>query len=121
MSATPDDESLATPFAQQLAFLSRGCLDAELTTALASVVRNVRATGKPGKLTLELKVSMLSERDENAVKITPAVTTRLPKLAPYETVMFSTNDGDLLRDDPQQRKLDLRQVPSPERGPLQVV
>ena len=109
----------ATPFSQQLAFLSRGCLDAECTQALLELVKAVRATGKTGVLTLQLKISMLNQRDENAVKVTPAVTTKQPKLAPYESVMFSTYDGDLLRDDPKQRKLDLQVIPAKERGPLQ--
>lgn len=107
-----------TPFSQQLAFLSKGSLDAELTQALADVVKAVRETGKAGSVTLTLKVGMLNQRDENAVKVSPAVKITTPKLPPYESVMFSTADGDLLRDDPKQRKLDLREVAAPARGPL---
>jgi ribosomal protein S28E/S33 len=104
-----------TPFSQQLAFLSKGCLDEELTELLSEVVKAVRETGKTGSLTLTLKVQMLNNRDENAVKITPAVKSKLPELAPYETIMFSTGDGDLLRDDPNQRKLPLEEVPARTR------
>lgn len=110
-----------TPFSQQLAFLSRGSLDAELTQVLAEVVKAVRDSGKSGAVTLKIKVSMLNERDENAVKLVPEVSTRIPKLAPYESILFSTADGDLLRDDPKQRKLDLREVPKRDPGPLQEV
>jgi hypothetical protein len=112
-------EPITTPFSQQLAYLSRGSLDAELTEALAEVVKRVRETGKAGTLTLKLRVSMLNARDENAVKVTPAVSKKLPELAPFETILFSTFDGDLLRDDPRQRRLELKEVPTPERGPLQ--
>ena len=105
-----------TPFSQQMAFLNKGMLDDELTEELAELVKKVRETGKSGTLTLTLKVGMLNRRDENAVKITPAVKTRLPEMAPFETIMFSTADGDLLRDDPQQRNLDLEVVPARERG-----
>lgn len=104
-----------TPFSQQLAFLSKGCLNDELTELMAEVVKAVRETGKSGSLTLTLKVQMLNNRDENAVKITPAVKSKKPKLAPYETIMFSTGDGDLLRDDPNQRKLPLEEVPARPR------
>jgi hypothetical protein len=117
----PDKPQITTPFAQTLAFLSRGSLDGELAEALAEVVKRVRETGKAGELTLKLKVSMLNQRDEDAVKVTPAVSTKLPKLASFETVMFSTYDGDLLRNDPRQQSLDLKEVPKPERGPLQQV
>lgn len=109
------------PFSQTLTHLSRGSLDGELAEALAEVVKRVRETGKAGELTLKLKVSMLNTRDEDAVKVTPSVSTKLPKLAPFETVMFSTYDGSLLRNDPNQKQLDLREVPKPARGPVNEV
>lgn len=104
-----------TPFSQQLAHFSKGCLDEELTEEMADVVKAVRETGKAGTITLTLKVQKLNARDENAVQITPSVKSKKPELAPYTTVMFSTGDGDLLRDDPNQRKLDLQEVPAPAR------
>jgi hypothetical protein len=110
-----------TPFSQQLAFLSRGALDAELTQALADVVKAVRDTGKAGAVTLTIKVGKLDGRDEDALRLTPAVTVKTPKLPPYESVMFSTADGDLLRQDPKQRQLDLREVQKPAVGPLATV
>lgn len=44
------------------------------------------------------------------------------KLGAYESVLYSTADGDLLRDDPRQKKLDLREVPKPQPSgaPIQV-
>lgn len=113
--------TMKTPFSQQIAYLSRGSLDDELTEALAEVVRAVRETGKPGVLSVQLKVQRLNARDENAVKITPKVTTKCPQLAPYESVMFSTYDGDLLRNDPNQRTLDLQEVPKSAPAELQNV
>ncbi len=121
MSTQSPPTTISTQFSQQVAYLGRGSLDAELTEALASVVKAVRETGKSGVLTLQLKVSKLNARDENAVKITPRVATKKPELAPYESVMFSTYDGDLLRNDPNQRQLDLQEVPKPGLGPLQHV
>lgn len=107
-----------TAFSQQLAFLSRGALDAEATDALAKLVRKVRETGKAGSLTLTIKVSKLDGRDEDALKLTPKITLKTPELAPFESVMFSTHDGDLLRVDPRQRVLDLKEVPGKVGGPL---
>lgn len=119
MSTKPQPTQISTQFSQQVAYLGKGSLDSELTEALADVVRAVRETGKAGTLTLRLKVSKLNARDENAVKLTPEVSTKRPKLAPYESVMFSTYDGDLLRNDPNQQQLDLREVPKSSLGPLQ--
>lgn len=99
-----------TSFSQQMAFLNRGSLDDEATEKLTKLIKKVRETGKAGSFTLTMKVGMLNQRDENAVKITPAIKLSLPELPGAETIMFSTADGDLLRDDPDQRTLDLKQV-----------
>lgn len=107
-----------TPFSQQIAFMSRGVLDAELTEELASVVKAVRETGKAGEITLKIKVRKLDNRNEDAVRLTPVVSAKVPQLPPYDTIMFSTGDGDLLRDDPHQQKLPLQEVKAQDRGPI---
>lgn len=107
-----------TPFSQQIAFLNKGALDDELTEELAEVVKQVRQTGKKGEVTLTITIQMLDKRHEDALKITPKVKTSIPTLDPYTTIMFSTADGDMLRDDPNQRSLDLRQVP--EKAPVEL-
>lgn len=104
-----------TPFSQQIGYLSRGSLDAELTEEMAALVKAVRETGKAGTITLTLKVQRLSGRDENAVQIVPTVKMKAPAPAPYTNIMFSTGDGDLLRDDPNQRTLELQQVEPQKR------
>lgn len=106
-----------TPFSQQLTFLNRGITDDELTEELASLVKAVRDTGKAGTLTVNIKVQMLNRRDEDAVKLTITHSNKLPQLDSPETVMFSTADGDLLRDDPRQRVFDLRSVDKGEEEP----
>lgn len=115
-------EKTQTPFTQQLAYINRGMLDEELTEALTEVVKQVRETKKKGSVTLTLDVSMLNKRDENAVKITPKVKTSIPELPQAETIMWSTHDGDLLRDDPIQQKLDLQIVlkETNKNAPIQV-
>lgn len=45
-----------TPFSQQLAYINKGTLDAELTEALAEVIKAVRETGKRELLPLPLTV-----------------------------------------------------------------
>lgn len=102
-----------TPFSQQLAYINKGTLDAELTEALADVIKAVRETGKKGAVTLTLNCSMLNTRDENTMKVTPKVTRTIPELDRADTIMFSTADGDLLRDDPAQTQLDLKVIEQP--------
>ncbi|MBP2856152.1 hypothetical protein J8657_00890 [Dickeya oryzae] len=114
-------ENKQTPFSQQVAYINKGTLDAELTEALAEVIKSVRETGKKGAITLTLNVSMLNTRDQNAVKVTPAVKTSKPELGQADTIMFSTADGDLLRDDPAQVKMDLTVVDAePKAAPIKL-
>lgn len=109
-----------TPFNQQLVYLNKGTLNEELTEVLAEVVKAVRETGKAGSLTLTLKVAMFSKANEDVVKISPVVTSKVPEGERAETIMYSTADGDLLRDDPNTVRTELKQVDvgQQERRPL---
>ncbi|WP_186390478.1 hypothetical protein [Citrobacter freundii] len=110
-----------TPFSQQLAYINKGTLDAELTEALAEVIKAVRETGKKGAVTLTLNCGMLNTRDENTMKVTPKVSRTIPELDRADTIMFATADGDLLRDDPSQTQLDLKVIePTPQTAPIKL-
>ncbi|HBV7855058.1 MULTISPECIES: hypothetical protein [Citrobacter freundii complex] len=110
-----------TPFSQQLAYINKGTLDAELTETLAEVIKAVRETGKKGDVTLKLNCAMLNTRDENTMKVTPKVTRTIPELDRADTIMFATADGDLLRDDPAQTQLDLKVIePAPQTAPIKL-
>ncbi|VEA68510.1 Uncharacterised protein [Serratia rubidaea] len=110
-----------TPFSQQLAYINKGTLDGELTEALAKVIKAVRETGKKGSVTLTLNCQMLNTRDENTMKVTPNVKLSIPELERADTIMFSTADGDLLRDDPSQVQMDLRVIDtSPAVAPIKL-
>ena len=117
----PDAGAEDLPFSQQLAYINKGTLDAELTEALAEVIKAVRETGKKGAVTLTLNCSMLNTRDENTMKVTPKVTRTIPELDRADTIMFSTADGDLLRDDPAQVQMDLKVIEqAPQAAPIKL-
>ncbi|MEI7246668.1 hypothetical protein WCT80_09605 [Pectobacterium carotovorum] len=103
-------ESKCTPFSQQIAYINKGTLDAELTEILAMVVQAVQETRKKGSVSLILDVEMLNTRTDNQIKVTPNIKFNKPKLELADTIMFSTADGDLLRDDPDQVQLDLKVI-----------
>jgi hypothetical protein len=111
-------EQNTTLFSQQLAFMGKGSIDSEITEALAEVVKAVRETDKQGTVTLTIKVAKLNKRDENAVRIIPTINNKVPKQESAESIMFSTADGDLLRDDPEQIALDLKSIPTQTPAPL---
>lgn len=99
-----------TPFSQTLTHLNKGAVEIETTEELAKLVKAVRETGKAGQITLTLKVSLFNKNDENMVKIDPVVTAKIPELEIGTNVMWSTADGDLLRDDPEKMQREVRAV-----------
>ncbi len=99
-----------TPFSEQIAYLAKGTLNEEATEELADLIKAVRLTGKKGTITVKLDVSMLDKSSEDAMRISGDVKCKKPVPDTPVTVMFSTGDGDLLRDDPEQMALNLRQV-----------
>ncbi|OOH89502.1 hypothetical protein BMT54_06305 [Pasteurellaceae bacterium 15-036681] len=110
-----------TSFDQTLSKLNRGELNDELTEALAEVVKAVRSTRKQGSITLTLNVAMLNTRTEDSIKITPKVSSKIPELDREESIVFSTASGDVLFDDPNQLKMDLKAVEEKPKGSLKVL
>jgi hypothetical protein len=109
-----------TPFTQTLQFLERGMLNEELSEELAGIVKAVRETGRKGTLTLNIDVAMMKGH-EDAVQVSAKINAKAPKADRAQTVMFSTYDGDLLRDDPVQHNLELRTVAKQDGQPLKTV
>lgn len=100
-----------TPFSQHVAALSKGMLDAELTEELANLVKAINENGKKGSISLTLHLKPETVQGEvQYIQITPEVKSTLPKPQRVATFMWPTYDGDLLRQDPDQKTLDLREV-----------
>lgn len=105
------------PFTETLRQIQRGTLLTELEDELAAVVNAVSESGKAGKLTLEITVKPASKGDTRQLLVDAAVKTKTPKPDAGSTIFFATEGGDLLREDPRQFKMDLREVPK-EPKPL---
>ena len=106
-----------TPLSQHISFLNKGLFDDEATEELTKLVKAVRETGKKGTLVIELNIGMFDKTTDDAVTITPSVKVKLPKAESRKNVFWSTYDGDLLRSDPDQQQLDLKQVPMTPKQP----
>lgn len=120
MSDNTTTKKDVTPFTQTLGFLERGMLNVELTEELQKVVKAVRETGRKGTLTLNIDVALMKGH-EDAVQVSTKVNAKPPVADRAQTVMFSTYDGDLLRDDPVQQSLNLRTVAKQDGQPLKQV
>ena len=102
------------PFTDVLGELGAGQTLDTLTVDLTDVVNAVKATGKPGDVTLKLTVR---PNGAYGVAILDKITTKVPKEDRGETLFFTDNDGGLHRRDPRQEELPLRQVRTADHQP----
>ena len=97
------------PFAAFLQEQRNGSLHDDLSTALAELVASCVETGKNGALTL--KITVAPTKDESFVLVTDDVTVKAPKHDAKPALFFPDAHGNLLRRDPRQPELPLREVP----------
>lgn len=88
--------------------LGRGTVIPDLTDALNKTAEEVVATGKPGTVTLTLKVSTKSIGDP-FVAIEESIARSAPKKDPRGAFFFAV-EGGLHREDPRQSQIDFRTV-----------
>ena len=99
--------------------LGQGRLMEELAEALALTAAEVVATGKPGTVTLTLKVSNHGVGD-----VMVAVEEKLDRKAPTKDArgaFFFAWDGELHKNDPRQPQMDFRTVTDRETGEIREI
>jgi hypothetical protein len=95
------------PILETLRHLEGGTFLDASAEKLAEIVKTVDATGKPGKLTLEITVRKASS---TALAVEGKAIAKLPKEKPVEALLFPTPEGNLLTEDPRQARLPLAPV-----------
>lgn len=105
------------PFSDIINSLRYGHLSEELTRQLHQLTLDCQAAGRPGTLTLNIT---LKPGKAGQMEVVDDVKVKPPKPERGTSLMFATDDGALVREDPRQKKLDLRQV-DPETGEIRNV
>lgn len=98
-------------FLKTLQNVRQGAAIDELGQALYDLTLAVKAAGKSGELVLRLKVVPIDAAGA-AVHIEDQIITKEPKLSKGKTVFFINDAGELVKNDPRQRALDLKEVPA---------
>lgn len=106
------------PITDTLGEINGGQFLGELTDELYAIVRQVQETRKAGSLTIKLNVKPTAK---DVVSVAADFTSKKPEEGRPETTFFVGNDGSLLRKDPKQPDLPLREVPMPDRGELRTI
>lgn len=105
------------PFTDTLNSLRFGTLSDELTKKLNELTAACAETGRAGAITLTLA---LKPGKGGQVEVFDDVKIKMPKEERGSSIMFATPEGNLQREDPRQKKLDLRKV-DPETGELRTI
>jgi hypothetical protein len=98
------------PFQETLHHINGGVLAYEVAEKLAELTLAVDATGKPGKVTLEIT---LRKSTRSTIAASGRVVLQKPKEPAVETLLFPTPEGALLTADPRQAQLPLKPVAIP--------
>jgi hypothetical protein len=80
----------------------------DLDQALADLVARSIATHRKGSLTLKITIKPNAKR---GVKVCDELKVDMPKEETSESFFFAGDHGELLKNDPAQRELELRTVP----------
>lgn len=107
------------PFAAVIQEQRQGGLHGELSHELANLVASVQETRKPGVLTLTLKVT--PNKDGVTVTLSDDISVKLPKSDRGAAIFFVQGDGNLVRNDPRQPELPLREVGAREATEIRKV
>lgn len=92
------------PITDTLRDIRKGMVAEAAGEELATVVRAVTATGKPGSLTIKLTVKP-QKGDSEQVVISSKISASAPAADMPEAIFFADVDGDLHRNDPRQPEM----------------
>lgn len=106
-------------FTEFLAALDYGAIDDEATHELNELVHAVTETGKPGEITLVIKIKPVGKAGQ--VELASDLRVKKPKPVRGKTLMFATPDNNLQREDPRQRTLDGVKTVADEVRPVRAV
>jgi hypothetical protein len=82
----------------------------ELSDALQELVAAVTAEGKGGTLTFKIKIKPAGK--SGALEVTDEIKVSAPAQTRSASIFYATPENHLIRDDPKQTKLELRQIPT---------
>jgi hypothetical protein len=81
----------------------------DLSAALREVNKAVQLTGKGGSVTLKIKIAP-AQNINGAVAVEDDIKTTLPSPQKGGSLFYADENGTLLREDPKQLHMELRQV-----------
>ena len=107
MVTTEKADAVHVNFTDLLAKIRKGQAVFDASQKLEELVAAVRETNKGGELTLKLKIKPLTVGDGSTVTILDDCKLKLPEATVANTIMFTTKNNTLQREDPRQMESDV--------------
>lgn len=101
MSPKDSEPVQVRPFAAYLTETNKGRTHNDLSEGLHALTEEVLRTGKPGTLTLTVKVEA-DDTESRRLVVSETVTVKPPKPTARKSVFWADSDGNLARTDPGQ-------------------
>lgn len=98
----------ARPFYDFLREHRNGVTHDELADALNELVAAVNEEGKAGTLTFTVSIKPMGKSD--GLEVSADIKVKPPKKTAGVSIFFSTPDNNLVRQDPRQQSMELREV-----------
>ncbi len=111
-----EPQPVANTFESVLRNQRKGAMASELSTKLCELTKAVMAFSKPGKITLTLSVDPNSG-DGSQVSVEDKIELKLPQPTKPKSIFYTTEEGQLVRENPEQPTLDLKVVGETETKP----
>jgi hypothetical protein len=97
------------PFSLFLGEHRNGALHDELSDKLQELVAAVATEEKGGTITLKISVKP-ANAGNGALTVTDEIKVTAPKVTKSGSIFFVSPENNLIREDPRQHRLDLREV-----------
>ena len=101
--------SNSRPFHDFLREHRNGATHDDLSDALQELVAAVVSEGRAGKMTITIAVKPMG-RESGALDVSAETKVTAPKPAPGSSVFFASPENNLVRQDPRQTTMELREI-----------
>lgn len=98
----------ARPFMDFLRDHRNGLTHDQLSDHLQALVAAVTAEGKKGELVIKIAVKPMGKGD--GLEVTADIVAKPPKETPGSAIFFATPENNLVRQDPRQQTMELREI-----------
>lgn len=107
-------------FANLLAGMKRGAVLGDLDDTLKEVVLAINTTGKPGMITLKIKIVPEGKADSESPSyaITEDISVKKPRKSRGKAVFFGDEEGNLMRNDPKQHEMKFGEIEGGKKDPV---